>query len=107
MWLAAVTKGYACPLWLTLRQALELGGHFRKGEAGELVVYVDRIHAAYIASRIMVLKDDKRAIFSAAVQCTKRSISSTGSFMVRCRDKMLTSAQFEAIGKFAIVLRRR
>jgi antirestriction protein ArdC len=71
LWLAAVTKGYACPLWLTLRQALELGGHFRKGEAGELVVYVDRIHAAYIASRIMVLKDDKRAIFSAAAHAQR------------------------------------
>lgn len=43
LWSAAVTKGYACPLWLTFRQALELGGHVRKGETGELVVYADRI----------------------------------------------------------------
>jgi len=38
LWSAAVTKGYACPLWLTSKQAIELGGHVRKGEAGELVV---------------------------------------------------------------------
>jgi antirestriction protein ArdC len=39
LWSASVTKGYACPLWLTFRQALELGGHVRKGESGELVVF--------------------------------------------------------------------
>jgi antirestriction protein ArdC len=43
LWSAAVTKGYACPLWLTFKQALELGGHVRKGETGELVVYANSI----------------------------------------------------------------
>ena len=43
LWSAAVEKGYACPLWLTFRQALELGGNVRKGEHGELVVYANRI----------------------------------------------------------------
>jgi antirestriction protein ArdC len=32
-----------CPLWLTFKQALELGGNVRKGEHGELVVYANRI----------------------------------------------------------------
>jgi len=43
LWSASVAKGYACPIWLTFKQALELGGHVRKGETGELVVYADRI----------------------------------------------------------------
>ncbi len=43
LWSAATVKGYACPLWLTFKQALELGGNVRKGETGELVVYADRI----------------------------------------------------------------
>jgi antirestriction protein ArdC len=43
LWAAAEMKGYACPLWLTFKQALELGGNVRKGETGELVVYADRI----------------------------------------------------------------
>jgi len=43
LWSAAVTKGYACPFWLTFRQALELGGHVRKGETGELVVFASSI----------------------------------------------------------------
>jgi antirestriction protein ArdC len=43
LWSAATTKGYACPLWLTFKQALELGGHVRKGETGELVVYANSI----------------------------------------------------------------
>jgi antirestriction protein ArdC len=43
LWSAAVTKGYACPLWLTFKQALELGGNARKGETGELVVFAGSI----------------------------------------------------------------
>ena len=43
LWSAATEKGYACPLWLTFKQALELGGNVRKGETGELVVYANRI----------------------------------------------------------------
>ena len=43
LWSASVTKGHACPLWLTFKQALELGGNVKKGERGELVVYADRI----------------------------------------------------------------
>ena len=43
LWSAAAAKGYSCPLWLTFKQALELGGNVRKGETGELVVYANRI----------------------------------------------------------------
>ena len=43
LWCSAAAKGYSAPLWLTFRQAQELGGNVRKGEHGELVVYADRI----------------------------------------------------------------
>jgi len=43
LWLAATARGYACPIWLTYKQAQELGAQVRKGERGELVVYADRI----------------------------------------------------------------
>ena len=43
LWSASVASGYACPRWLTFKQALELGGNVRKGERGELVVYADRM----------------------------------------------------------------
>ena len=43
LWSAATIKGYACPIWLTFKQALELGGNVRKGETGELVVYANSI----------------------------------------------------------------
>lgn len=29
LWSASVMKGHACPLWLTFKQALELGGNVR------------------------------------------------------------------------------
>ncbi len=43
LWAARTAKGYACPLWLTFKQAFELGGNVRKGETGEGVVYAHRI----------------------------------------------------------------
>jgi antirestriction protein ArdC len=43
LWAAAVAKGYAAPIWMTYRQAQELGAHVRKGEEGSLVVYADKI----------------------------------------------------------------
>lgn len=42
LWSEAVAKGYACPTWMTYKQAGELGGQVRKGEHGSLVVYADR-----------------------------------------------------------------
>jgi antirestriction protein ArdC len=43
LWGDAVTKGFVCPIWMTYRQAGELGGNVRKGEHGSPVVYADRI----------------------------------------------------------------
>jgi antirestriction protein ArdC len=36
-------RGYSAPIWMTFRQARELGGHVRKGEHGSLVVYASRV----------------------------------------------------------------
>ena len=43
LWMTATAHGYACPIWLTYKQAQALGAQVRKGEHGELVVYADRI----------------------------------------------------------------
>jgi len=43
LWAVAVERGYAAPLWLTYKQAQELGGQVRKGEKGSLVVYANTI----------------------------------------------------------------
>jgi antirestriction protein ArdC len=43
LWSAAEEKGYASPLWMTFKQALEFNAHVRKGETGSLVVYADKI----------------------------------------------------------------
>lgn len=39
LWDSAQEQGYACPLWLTFRQAKELGGNVKKGEKSSPVVY--------------------------------------------------------------------
>lgn len=43
LWSASVTEGYSAPIWMTFRQAKELGASVRKGEKGELVVYANTI----------------------------------------------------------------
>jgi antirestriction protein ArdC len=43
LWEAALSSGYAAPIWMTFKQAIDLGAHVRKGERGSLVVYADRI----------------------------------------------------------------
>jgi antirestriction protein ArdC len=42
LWAQAVAKGFAAPIWMTFRQAAELGAHVRKGEHGATVVYANR-----------------------------------------------------------------
>jgi len=44
LWAEAMEKGYVAPLWMTFKQAFDLGAHVRKGEHGSLVVYADTIH---------------------------------------------------------------
>jgi antirestriction protein ArdC len=46
LWMTATARGYACPIWLTYKQAQALGAQVRKGEQGELVVYANRITKA-------------------------------------------------------------
>jgi antirestriction protein ArdC len=41
LWLAALRQHFASPLWMTYKQATELGGQVRKGAKGSLVVYAD------------------------------------------------------------------
>ena len=42
LWGAVIQNGWPSQGWLTFRQALDAGGHVRKGEQGTTVVYADR-----------------------------------------------------------------
>lgn len=42
LWSEAIARGYATPIWMTFKQALELGGAVRKGETGSMVVFASR-----------------------------------------------------------------
>ncbi len=43
LWASAVAQGFAAPIWMTFRQAKQLGGFMKKGEKGFLVVYANTI----------------------------------------------------------------
>lgn len=43
LWSAAIERGHGVPIWMTFKQANELGAHVRKGETGTIVVYADKI----------------------------------------------------------------
>ncbi|TIM35089.1 MAG: DUF1738 domain-containing protein [Mesorhizobium sp.] len=42
LWSEAIARGFASPMWMTFKQALELGGAVRRGEAGSMVVFASR-----------------------------------------------------------------
>jgi antirestriction protein ArdC len=42
LWGESLARGYASNKWMTFKQAIDLGGHVRKGEHGSLVVFADR-----------------------------------------------------------------
>jgi antirestriction protein ArdC len=42
LWAEAEAKGYTAPIWITYKQAAELGAQVRKGEHGSLVVYASK-----------------------------------------------------------------
>jgi len=43
LWLAR-SRGWATPRFLTFKQAIDAGGHVRKGEHGTKVVFVKQLH---------------------------------------------------------------
>src|SRR5271154_3487525 len=43
LWASAMVQNFAAPIWVTYRQATELGAQVRKGEKGSLVVYANSI----------------------------------------------------------------
>ena len=62
LWGAVIEHGFAGQSWLTLRQALSLGGHVRKGERGTTVVYADRFVPQDEKRRADETGDEVRAI---------------------------------------------
>jgi antirestriction protein ArdC len=42
LWSEAVARGYGASIWMTFRQAVELGAHVRKAEGGAMVVFASR-----------------------------------------------------------------
>ena len=42
LWSEQVSRGYTSSMWMTFKQALELGGVVRKGETGSTVVFASR-----------------------------------------------------------------
>ena len=43
LWASATEQGFAAPIWMTYRQAVELGANVRKGEKGSPVVYANSL----------------------------------------------------------------
>ena len=43
LWASASVQAFTAPIWMTYRQAVELGAHVRKGEKGSPVVYANSI----------------------------------------------------------------
>ena len=42
LWSESMARGYSATIWMTFRQAIELGAHVRKGETSSTVIYASR-----------------------------------------------------------------
>lgn len=50
LWSEAMARGFTSPIWMTFKQAIELGGAVRKGESGTTVVFASRFTRTEIGS---------------------------------------------------------
>ncbi|NOW46003.1 antirestriction protein ArdC [Novosphingobium sp. SG751A] len=62
LWGSVIEGGYPSQGWLTFRQALEAGGHVRKGEKGVTVVYADRFTPQAEKARAQESGEDARSV---------------------------------------------
>jgi hypothetical protein len=59
LWASASAQGFAAPIWMTYRQAVELGANIRKGEKGSPVLYANSLtrNETDTASGVAVARD--------------------------------------------------
>lgn len=50
LWSVALERGYLASIWMTFNQAMDLGGHVRKGERGSLVAYANRVNRTELSN---------------------------------------------------------
>lgn len=50
LWSEAMARGFTSPVWMTFKQAIELGGAVRKGESGTTVVFASRFTKTEVGS---------------------------------------------------------
>ncbi|EIZ78122.1 putative ardC antirestriction protein [Novosphingobium sp. Rr 2-17] len=62
LWGAVIENGWPSQGWLTFRQALEAGGHVRKGEQGTGIVYADRFTPEAEKERARESGEDARTV---------------------------------------------
>ena len=93
LWASAVERGFAAPIWMTFRQAKELGAHVRKGEKGSLVVYANTITRTETDPETGEEEDRDRGRLCA--DATLRGVQGRGELLrhPRPRNDALDSAQ--------------
>ena len=62
LWTTVIARGWPSQTWLTFKQALEAGGHVRKGERGTTIVFADRFTPEAERERAREAGEDARAI---------------------------------------------
>lgn len=74
LWSEAVACGFRSAIWMTFKQASELGAHVRKGESGSVVVYASRFTKTETDNHGDEIERDRRQA-TTRVRC---SISASG-----------------------------
>jgi antirestriction protein ArdC len=62
LWATVMARGWPSQNWLTFKQALDAGGHVRKGERGATIVFADRFTPEAEWARAEAAGEDAKAI---------------------------------------------
>ncbi|MGZ2386014.1 hypothetical protein ACVIDN_007438 [Rhizobium brockwellii] len=115
LWSEGMARGFTSPMWMTFKQALELGAAVRKGETGSTVVFASRFtkseadgNGGEIDREIPFLKAYKASTSSRSMGCRNTAIT------YRVQRSNLASASSAPIAfsrtralSFGMVARRR
>ncbi|MBZ0149393.1 MAG: ssDNA-binding domain-containing protein [Pseudorhodoplanes sp.] len=80
LWSESVARGYASPIWMTFKQALEFGGHVRNGEKGTPVVFASKLTRTETAESGEALERDISFLKCYAVFNTEQIDGLPGQF---------------------------
>src|SRR5437868_3581578 len=85
LWSEAMTKGFAAPIWMTFKQALELNAHVKKGEKGSIGLHAQPVSRRKKNEGRCFVPQDARRLLAPKRKWRFSQGSPTGGNSIICR----------------------